>query len=492
MADIVSLQRVVRFGEFEAELEAGRLYRRGAKVRLREQSFLVLSMLLEHAGEVVTREQLQKRLWPGDTLVDVDVNLNTAIARLREALGDSAEHPRYIETLPKRGYRFLAAASESPALEPTAQRRIRLVMLPLLNVDGDPAEEYFSDAVTDEIITALCQIAPARLAVIARTTSMHYKHSDKPVARIGRELGVDYVVEGGVRRTEDRVAMSVQLIHATDQTHGFARRYEGESGDIFGMVSRAAADIAHSIGIAGQPRDGRAGLAIGGASRRRPTEDLAAYNEYIQGRYHMAKGSAAGFAAATEHLERAVTRDPDFALAYDALAEIHWYLGYFGYVPPRKAFSAGIVHALRAVEIDNDRAETHALLGEFHKTLEYNWPEVEREMALALRLDPISPLVRLRHAVSNLMPHGHIEEAIVEIRLALEMDPMSLLLQGLLGVMLVLAHRWDLALEQGRLLLKLYPGAFWGHFVRGVAFRGRRMFEASAAAFRAALEVSPP
>jgi TolB-like protein len=480
----------VRFGEFEVDLQAGCVLKRGAKVRLREQVFVVLSMLLEHVGEVVTREELQKRLWPGDVCVDFETDLNTVMARLREALGDSAGHPRYIETLPKRGYRFLMPASEGAAAEPVRQRRVRLVILPFSNLGGDPAEEYFSDAMTDEIITALCQVAPENLAVIARTTAKHYKHTEKDVAHIGRELGVDYVMEGGVRRSDNQVVMNVQLIQASDQTQVFARKYNAEMSDIFKVVSRAASDIADSIGINAAPEDRRSGLLVGGQVRKRPTEDLVAYNEYIQARYDMGKGTAKGFAEAEQHLERAIARDPEFALAYDALAEINWYLGYFGYIPARKAFSAGIIQALRAIEIDNTRAETHALLGQFHKTIEYNWTEVHREMALALQLDPASPLVRLRFAVSDLMPHGRLEEAITEIEHALESDPLSVLTQGWLGVMLVLAHKWDLAIDQAHLLVQLDPAVFWGHFVMGVAYRAKQMYEKAIAAQRMAVEVS--
>ena len=485
-----SPRKVLRFGEFEVDLPAGRLFKRGVRVRLREQLFQALSVLLERAGEVVTREELQRRLWPGDVVVDFELNLNTAVARLREALGDSAEDPRYIETLPKRGYRFLAAVSEGAASELVRQHRVRLVVLPFSNAGGDPGEEYFSDAMTDEIITALCRAAPDRLAVIARTTAMQFKNSEKDVARIGRELGVDYVVEGGARRGEDRVTVNVQLIETAGQTHVFARKYEAELRGIFGVVDRAASDIVDSLGLPAAAEGRRGDAPAGGHVRKKPTEDLAAYNDYIQARYDMSKGSAEGFAEAGRHLESAIARDPGFALAHDAMAEVHWLLGYMGYIPPQQAYSAGIAQALRAIEIDNSRAETHALLGEFHKTLEYNWPEVRREMTLALRLDPTSPLVRWRYAVSDLMPHGRLEEAITEIERALESDPLSLLMQGWLGVMLVLAHKWDRALDQAHLLLQLSPSTFWGHFIFGVTYREKRMFDKAVSALRAAIEVS--
>jgi TolB-like protein len=483
----VSPSKGLRFGEFEVDLEAGSLFNRGVRVRLRGQLFKVLAALLECAGEVVTREELQRRLWPGDTIVDFEVNLNTLVARLREALGDSAAHPRYIETLPKRGYRFLAAVTERPAREAAPSRRVRLAVLPFANVGGDPAEEYFSDAMTDEIITALCQFAPRELAVIARTTAMHYKRCEKDVAQIGRELDLDYIVEGAVRRGDDRIALSVQLVEAAGQTHVFAKKYEAGMRDIFDAANGAAADIAgHIVGAAG-PEDEAGDAPAGGHMRRKPTKDIVAYNEYGLARFEMDKFSSDGFVAARRHLEKAVALDPEFSLAHSALAEIDWMLGYLGYIAPRQAFSEGIMRALRALEIDNTLAETHALLGAFHKTVEYNWPEVQREMDLALRLDPVSPLVRIHYAVSGLMPHGRIEEAMLEIRQVLESDPRSLLAQGWLGIMLVLAHRWDQALDQGRLLVELSPSEFWGPFVRGVAFRGKRLYEEATAAQRAAL-----
>jgi len=312
MPDVVSPKKVIHFGDFEADLQAGCLFKAGAKVKLRHQVFMVLAMLLEHAGEVVTREELQKRLWPGDVFVDFEIDLNTIIARLREALGDSAEHPRYVETLPKRGYRFLMPAAEGTASEPGPVHRVRLFVLPFSNLGGNPAEEYFSDSMTDEIITALCQVAPEPLAVIARTTSMHYKNSQKDVAQIGHELGVDYVLEGGVRRSDGHVAMNMQLIQTPDQTHVFARKYDVEMAELFSLQSRIAEDvIAHIPSLSG--------LRAGGRARKKPTEDLEAYQLYLQGRHHMYRLTPDRLAKAKQCFEDAIARDPKFALAYDAL-----------------------------------------------------------------------------------------------------------------------------------------------------------------------------
>ena len=286
------------------------------RIKLRDQSFQVLAALLEHAGEVVTREDLQQRLWHDDVFVDFENNLNTAVARLREALCDSSDHPRFIETLPRRGYRFLPRVSEAPKLpQPVPATRARLVVLPFLNLSGDPAQDYFSDAMTDEIITALASLAPEQLAVIARTTAMHYKSSHKDVAHIGRELHVDYVVEGGVRRTEDQVAINVQLIQTSGQAHLFARKYDAHMRDVFSLHHSIAQGIAtHIPCVAASVR----AETVPGRIRRKPTEDLVAYNLYIQGRYLLERDllTSENFADAKRCFEAAVARDPEFALAY--------------------------------------------------------------------------------------------------------------------------------------------------------------------------------
>ena len=475
--------KVVRFGEFEAELEAGCLYRQGVKVRLREQVFEVLSVLLEHAGDVVTREELQRRLWPGDALVDVEINLNTAIARLREALGDSAKQPRYVETLPKRGYRFLVSASAAETLTPAAPRRVRLVVLPFANAGGEQAEEYFSDAMTDEIITALCQVAPEPLAVIARTTAMHYKGSEKDIARIGRELGVDYVVEGGVRRSGDRVAMNVQLIQVSDQAHVFAGRYDAEMREVFALQTRIAEDVARHIPLV-------SGVPVGGHARRKPTEDLVAYELYLQGRHHMYKVTPKGLTKAKTYFEEALTRDPRFALAYDALGELYWWTAFFGYVPPNQALSSGLWAALRAVEIDPMLAETHGLLGQFISHLDYNWSEGQREFTLAMERDPSSLLVRFRYALSGLLPQGQLKEAINQLECALEFDPLSWLLHCWLSIVLWLARDYDRAMREARSYERLGLESYIAQFTMGNICRDNGMLKEAIVHHRRAVELS--
>ncbi len=462
------MSTTVRFDCYEVDLPAGQLYKHGIRISLRDKSFQVLAALLEHPGEVVTREYLRRQLWREEVFVDFDNNLNTAIARLREALCDSADHPRFIETLPKRGYRFLESVTEPPRTpEKETAKRARLAVLPFVNLSGDPAQEYFSDAMTDEIITEFARLAPEQLAVIARTTAMHYKGSHKDVSRIGRELGVDYVVEGGVRRTDNHVGINLQLIRVSDQSHLFAKKYNAELRDIFNVQSCIAQEIATPIDITTFTGHVRPEGVAAGRAARKPTDDLAAYDAYIRGRYHLYRWTPEGIAKAKQLFEEAVARDPSFALAYDALAETYWHIGFLGFARPRDAFSAGVFPALRALEIDHMLAETHALLAMFRKELDYNWPEVQREMALALDLDPASPVVRFRYALSGLMPQGHIDEAVAQLECALESDPLSVFMRMWLGEIMYLGRQYERVREQCRLMKELDPTYFLIYFELG-------------------------
>lgn len=480
----------LHFDCFEVDLAAGRLFKRGVRIHLREQSIQALAMLLERPGQVVTREELRRRLWPGEVFVDFDNNLNTAIARVREVLNDSAERPRFIETLPRHGYRFIAPVSEPvAAADPVAPPRARLIVLPFVNLSGDAAQEYLSDAMTDEVITELAALAPDTLAVIARTTAMRYKGSQKDVARIGRELAVDYLVEGAVRRDGESVTVNAQLVRGSDQAHVWAKRYESAPGDVFGIPHPVALAIAGALDIGVGSAQGKSGPA---GARTRTSRDPIACNEYILGCRLLDRmsGAGQGFEKTRAHLEKAIERDPDFALAHEALAQMYWYLGYSGVMPPRDAFAAGILHAVRALEIDNTRAETHALVAQYHKQLDYKWADIERELARALAMNPASPQVRMMYAVSWLMPQGRIGEAIAELERALEWDPLCYQVHYWLAVMLVLAHDWDRAIEQARQLIDMEPATCFGSWLLGVGLRGKGLLDESVEAQRSAVELS--
>jgi TolB-like protein/tetratricopeptide (TPR) repeat protein len=479
-------RRIVRFAEFEADLAAGHLLKRGERVPLRHQAFEVLAMLLERPDEVVTREELRARLWPDDVFVSFDNNLNSTITRLRAALGDSVDSPCFIETLPKRGYRFVAQLAPAVQIpQPEGSRPVRLMVLPLQNLSGDPAREYFSDAMTDSIITELACAAPEEIAVIARTTSMRYRGSHQEVTRVARELNLDYIVEGGVWQTEDRVTINAQLIRVDDQTHLFARRYEAAPRDVFGIHQAIAHEV--SSQIVGPELQAARRTTEGPGVPVRPTDDATAYTLYLRGRHELQKWS---LATAKPYLEEAVSRDPNFALAYDALAELDWYVGFWGFAPPREIFAAGTWAAVRALEIDPRLADTHALLGMYRKELDYNWSEVEREMQLARELTPTSPVVRLRYAISGLTPHCRFAEAIPELEAALESDPLSPFVLCWLTIVLDLARQYDRALECASRVQALEPDLFVAHLVAGHVHRDLQRIEPAVAAFRRAAELT--
>jgi TolB-like protein/Tfp pilus assembly protein PilF len=484
------MRTCIRFDAYEVNLLAGEIYKHGTKISLRQRSFQVLAALLEHPGQVVTREELQRRLWGEEVFVDFDNNLNAAIGRLREALGDSADHPRFIETLPRRGYRFLAKVSEPPrVVEASTAKRARLLVLPFLNLSGDSTQEYFSDAITDEIITELASSVPSHLAVIARTTAMHYKGSHKNVDRIGRELSLDYVLEGGVRTSNGRIGINVQLIQVSDQAHVFAQKYETELRDIFDVQSAIAQAVAARIGVQWPVDNAGAPTAVWRVPRK-PTQDLAAYDAYIRGRSLLGSWTHEGLIKAKQFFETAVARDPQFALAHDGLAEAYGWLAFNGFMRPKDGFSAAVFSALRAIEIEPGLAQTHALLGMLRTELDYNWSEVQREMALALELDPASPVVHFRYAASGLLPHGRMDEAIAEVQRALESDPLSLFMRAWLAQYFIFARQYDRTIEECQKMLSLDPSYFFSYLALGEVLCERGLFPGAISQLRKAAELS--
>jgi len=283
----------------------------------------------------------------------------------------------------------------------------------------------------------------------------------------------------------------VQLVRVPDETHVLARRYDAELGEVFDLERSVAHDLGEQIDIVPRAEQRGAGAAVGPRTPRRPTKDLLAYNSYILGRYHLDRGvSPESMTRARACFEDAIARDPQFAAAYDALAEWWWSAGFFALIPPKETLSVGIVHAMRAVEIDPSLAEAHAMLAQYFKQLNFNWDEVHREMGLALELNPNSPIVLMRHAITGLMPFGRMEEAVADLERALELDPLGVFLRAWLVVMLWLGRQYERAIEQGRLLLQFVPEHFLPHFVIGFVYREAGMFEQSIAAHRKAAELS--
>ena len=379
---------------------SGELRRHGVKVRLHEQPFQVLLALLERPGEVVSRQELQHRLWPDDTFVEFDNNLNHAISRLRDALGDSTESPRFIETIPRRGYRFIAAlvvsaaAPEVPAVVPEVvpalagpKRRSRvagavavvtivaavaggfywrqrtapsassirsLAVLPFQNLSGDADQEYFVDGMTEALILELSRIRPLR--VISRTSAMHYKTTTKRAPQIAGELGVDALVEGSVQREGNRVRVTVQLIHAPTDAHLWANSYEREMESILALhreVAQAISGEIRSTVVATRPNEDRATRRI----------DPDVYQLYLRGRHLLNRQTEPELRQALAYLQQVVERDPTYAPAHAAIATAWDAMAAAGsYVPPREGFPKARAAAERALALDPGLAEAHVRL----------------------------------------------------------------------------------------------------------------------------------
>ena len=437
-----------RFGVYEADLKSGELRKHGSKIRLQEQPFQVLAALLERHGEVVTRDELQRRLWPADTFVDFDHGLNAAIARLREALCDSAASPRYVETLPRRGYRFLTAV-ETVGGETAASYRAMLAVLPFENLDSDPAQEIFADGMTEEMIAQLGRLSPARLGIIARTSAMQYKRTKKSIGDVGRELAVEWILEGTVRRSGQNVRITAQLIRVQDQSHLWAESYDRTVDDVLAIQTDCAARIARSLALELLPsqRD---------AMNRACTGSAAAYESYLHGRYHWNKRTEEGLRKAMEYFERAITLDPNYALAYVGLSDVYDILGMFSMLRPREAYERASAAATRALSIDPDLAEAHTSLAHGRFLYEWDWAGAEREFLLGL-LNANDVQGHYWYAL-YLAAMKRFDEAMAHMEAARALDPLSLVVRTYSAWVHYLSRQYDAAIEGFGEVLELEPG----------------------------------
>jgi TolB-like protein/DNA-binding winged helix-turn-helix (wHTH) protein/Tfp pilus assembly protein PilF len=492
----------VRFGPFEVDFRTGELFKNGRKVRLQEQPFRILKMLLERPGELITREELRDRLWHRDTFVDFDHGLNAAVNRLRERLGDTSERPQYIETLPRRGYRFIAPVevatgaqanlaqpgeieSQTQPVVPEWKRRVlpiaaglaglilaaslltyfakpfreqvlaprstaihSLAVLPLENLSGDVTQDYFADGMTDELITDLAKINSLR--VISRTSVMHYKGIRKTTPEIGRELDVDALVEGSVVRAGDKVRITAQLIRVRDDRHLWAESYERNLRDVVALQNEIAADIVQQVRAQLTSGERR---SLAGARSVNPD----AYQAYLKGKYFFndQRGYESGLKA-VEYSQKAVAIDPDYAAGYAGLAEAYVNASYLGDAPPEKYMPLAEAAARKALERDPSLSTAHVALGMIAFTYRWDWEAAERELKEALRLDPNNADAHLVYA-NHLAAVGRLDEAIAEIRQAQRLDPLSLWVNRDVGRILFFARRYDEAIQQLDKTAEMYP-----------------------------------
>jgi TolB-like protein/Tfp pilus assembly protein PilF len=470
-----------RFGTFELNSRTGELRKKGIKIKLQDQPLQVLIRLLNRPGEIVSREELQKKLWPSDTFVDFEHGLNKAMNRLRTALGDSSENPRFIETLPRKGYRFISSPVNSnvPANATAAPPRICLAVLPLENLNSDPEQEFFSDGLTEELITRLGGLSAGRLGVIARTSVNQYKRTVKGIDEIGRELNVDYIVEGSVRRSNGRVRISAQLIQVSDQTHVWAESYERNLQDILALQDDVAGAVVTEI------RE-RIAPEIRMFQAKTQTIDPNAYDFYLKGRHYFSKLSREGFWKALECFKAAIDAEKSYAPAYCGLADCYWKLGQLGLLRPMEAYPDAKQAAQRALEIDPLLADAHVSLANIAFYFEWDWACAESRFLRAIQLNPNLTLAHALYALS-LTFLGRYTEASIEIRKALELEPLGQAPNLIFALYLHLSGQIEAAVEQYKKLVDLHPDCFHAHTTMAIAlFQCSRFDECIESAHKAA------
>jgi TolB-like protein/DNA-binding winged helix-turn-helix (wHTH) protein/Tfp pilus assembly protein PilF len=519
--------RFVRFGLFEVDFLTSELRKQGRKVKLQEQQCRILGVLVERPGEVVTREELRKRLWSEDTFVDFDHSLNTAIMRLREALGESSDNPRFIETLPKIGYRFIAPVLEVSEAEHAPQaatqlsaqsiseassvsavphpqreskpargkwlvvggatvglavilfiswRYVRPAVFPssaqerLKSLVVLPLENLSGDTEQEYFADGMTDELIARLAqirslrVISRTSAMEYKRTHKPLSEIARDLNVDAIVEGTVLRSGDRVRITAELIQVSTDRHLWAETYESEIGDVLGLQSRVATAIANEIKIKLTPEEQKL------LANTTPVS-AESYENYLKGRYYWNKRSEESLRKAIDYFEVATHKDPQFALGFAGLADCYSILGsaIVGTVPASEVAPKAKAAAQRALELNTSLAEAQTSLATVNFNYDWDWDSAEKGFKRAIELNPNYATAHQRYSL-YFMAMGRAPESIAELDQARKLDPLSISVNFSYGWRLYMARQYEPAIQQLKNTLEMDPNFPLPRMVLGQAY----------------------
>jgi TolB-like protein/DNA-binding winged helix-turn-helix (wHTH) protein/Tfp pilus assembly protein PilF len=439
---------VLRFASFELDCRSRELREGARRVRLQDQPFEILRLMLEHPGDVVTREELRQCLWPEGTFVDFEHSLNAAIKRLRAALGDDADHPRFVETVPRRGYRFIAPLGGQVAPRPVAVApSTRLVVLPFQNLSEDSSQEYFADGLTEELIAQLGPLCRGQVGVIARWSAMVFKGSLQRAREIGEALRVDHLLEGSVRRDGQRVRITARLVETASESELWSRTYERLAGDWLDVQADVAGLVARSLIQELVPRAPRG---------RRADEDPAAYQAYLRGRYHWAKPGDSGLVESLVAFEEATRLAPDFAAAHGGLARVRLGSAENYHALPRQELIAARESATRALELDPTVSEAVAVLADTRRMLDMDWSGAETGFRAALVLNPSNEYA-LRSFGVMLALRTRFQEAASHIDHACEMDPLCLMANTMAAWTRYVSGDVDRAIERCRHALDLFP-----------------------------------
>jgi TolB-like protein/DNA-binding winged helix-turn-helix (wHTH) protein/Tfp pilus assembly protein PilF len=512
------------FEGFELDLRRYELRRNGRVLKLEKIPMELLILLVSRNGDLVTREEIVEKLWGKDVFIETEHGINTAIRKLRQALGDDPENPRFVKTVVGKGYRFSATITSPPeqaeALPLKDQENVpaaaseflqhkrwfwgaaialvlvlglllaanvagfrdrltgkntqisSLAVIPLENLSGDKSQEFFADGMTDELITDLAQ--NSNLRVISRTSVMRYKATRKPLPEIARELGVDAIVEGTMERAGNRVRVRAQLIRASDDRHMWAESFERDLPDVLGLESEVASSIARQVQmklLSDRPPVGR-------------KINPAAYEAYLKGRYAWNRRGEAALQEGIQFFHQAIALEPTYAEAYSGLADSYTTLGYLSYLPPREAFPQARAAAEKAISLDSSLAEPHASLAYISFYFDWNWTAAEAEFRKAIALNPNYATAH-DYYCSFLTAMQRPNEARAQIERALQLDPLSLSINSDVGFQMVYSYQYDAAIEQLKKTLQMNPKFPLAHLWLGRAYQAKGMFDQAMVEYQA-------
>jgi TolB-like protein/DNA-binding winged helix-turn-helix (wHTH) protein/Tfp pilus assembly protein PilF len=535
---------VARFGDFEVYFHTGDVRKHGHRIRLQEKPYQILALLLERAGEIVTREELRQRLWPADTFVDFDANLNTSLNRLRQALGDTASEQVFIKTIPRQGYRFVAPVTKfedadtappagplappaneglpyaPPAAQPASSflqafrlalipailvaivigallyfrwvwasalaergpHRMTILVTPFENLSGDANEDYLSDGLTDEMITRLGEIAPAHLSVIARSSAMQYKGAHKSIEQISREQHVDYILEGGFRREGDQVRITAQLFDARDRGSLWTEAYERNAGDLLAIQREVADRIARSLPVELSTSHGRP------AAEPNPVNSEA-YDNYLKGLFELNKSTPDGVQRSLEFFRLSSEKDPQFAPAFAALGFSYDVAAGWTFMSPQEAYPKARAAAKKALAMDDSLPDSHLAYGLVLHNYDWDWAGAEAEYRRALELDPSSAAGHELYA--EFLAHaGRYQEALKEVRREQELDPAFVVTNSMVCFVYTQAREYEKAIKECGEVVDLDPRYMPAHAWLANAYVYSGRYEDAAVEFKKALELS--
>jgi len=467
--------RFYEFGRFRLDAGGRLLFCDGERIALSPKAVELLVALVEARGNPLTKEELLQKVW-ADTVVE-EGSLTSHISLLRKALGEGSDRCQLIETLPKRGYRFVGQVKDVEK----AQKRVMLAILPFENLSGGEKHDYFSEGLTEEMITQLARLSPDRMGVIARTSAMHYQNTTKTIQQIAQELAVSHVLEGSVRRSGDRVRITAQLIRVSDETHLWAESYERNLDDLLALQIEVARTIAREIEIKLTPREKSRLERVASVSAE-------AYEEYLKGRHFWYQRTEQGMRRSIDCFQSAIRHEPGYAAAYDGVADAYTMLACRGIAPARETFHKAKMAARQALEIDPDLGEAYASLA--HVRLhDWDWVGLEQDFKRAIELNPGHAIAYYWYA-EYLMAMGRAEESIGRVRESQRVDPLNSVLNASAGMILYLARRYDEALEELGKALEIDPGHFLLHFRVGLVLQQQAKFEDAVEAMRKAVHLS--